>query len=97
MTLYELLLAGSIASTTYDVETSFKAFDRCAACYEANPVMRPFADSRARMYVAQSGLNFGLGYASWHLKKEGNKWWWVPLVANIGVHFAAATHNRAVR
>ena len=97
MTLYELLLAGSIASTTYDVETSFRAFDRCISCYEGNPVLRPFADSRTKMYVFQSGLNAGLGYTSWQLKKDGSKWWWVPLVANIGIHVAAATHNKGVR
>ena len=97
MNLYTLLLAGSIAATSYDVESTFRVFDRCPGCYEANPFMRPFVDSRGKIYAVQAGLNTSTAWASWELKKAGKKWWWAPMAANIGMHVVAGEHNRRMR
>jgi len=96
MKLYSILLAGSLASTAFDVESTFNVSSRCANCVEMNPVLRPFIKSRAQTYTAQMGLSTTAAYGSWQLKDSGKKWWWVPLAANIAVHVGAGIHNRKV-
>lgn len=98
MNTFLALYLASAGATSFDIETTMAGLKRCApACYEANPIMRPFVDSRAKAYTVAMGLTSLSAYGSHKLREGGSKWWWVPMAVNIGVHVGFATANRGVR
>jgi hypothetical protein len=90
------LTAGAQAATIFDMETTVRALNRCPTCSEGNPAMRPFMGTRASAYAAGTALNSVAFYAPYKMKESGNKWWWVPLVAQIGVHTFLGIKNSRI-
>jgi len=86
------------ASSIYDIETSFGAFNRGA--YEANPIMRPFVANRTSAYAVVSGINVGVMFASHRLRHStsptARKLWWVIPVVATSAHIFAGVHNSKV-
>lgn len=93
-----VLVAGSLAgSTIFDMETTFAALKR-EGVHEGNPIMRPFVQrGRPAAYVVVSGLDAGIIYASYRIKKSANpnmqKLWWVMPVAATVSHGLAGGFN----
>jgi len=71
-----------VASTIYDIETTFAGIRNGA--HEANPIMRPFVKSgRPATYAFAFGMDALAIGASYFIKKSGNKdmqktWWLIP-------------------
>ncbi len=59
----------------------------CVNCRELNPIVRP-----APVLVVSS-TSFLAWYASHKLRQDQRRLWWLPSVATIGIHSAAAIHN----
>jgi hypothetical protein len=95
--IFWTLAAGAQAAAVYDAETTLKALRRCPSCYEANPIMRPFVGSRSGAYGATMGFSALSTYGSRELKKRGSRWWWAPMVGQIGLHTALAIRNSRLR
>lgn len=95
--LFWTLAAGVQAATIYDVNTTIRTLDRCVTCYEANPIMKPFVRNTTAAYGAGLGLSAVSIYGSRKLKEKGSRWWWVPLVGQIGVHTALGIRNSQIR
>ncbi len=84
-----------IGSTIYDMESTYFALDKCGnGCRERNPLMRPFVKAgRPALYAIQGSLDAGIIYASYKLKKEDKKLWWLLPVVVTAAHSVAGTHN----
>ena len=95
--LFWALSTGAQAATIYDIETSLRVFDRCTTCYEANPIMRPFIGSRSTAYTTGLGLSSLGSFGSYKLKEKGVRWWWLPLVGQIGMHTVLGIRNSRMR
>jgi hypothetical protein len=95
--LFWSLAVGAQAATVYDVNTTLRTLNRCATCYEANPIMRPFVGNTVAAYGAGMSLSAASIYGSKRLKEKGSRWWWVPLVGQIGVHTALGIRNSQIR
>lgn len=81
-----VLLATSAAA---DVHSTIRIPNRV----ELNPVMRPFSRNAGALSGAVGGVTVGVVWGSHALRREGKKWWWVPLVAGTVVHGVAVNHN----
>jgi len=95
--LFWSLAAGSQAATAFDVYTTRRALNRCVTCYEANPVMQPFMQNNPAAYTASLGLSAASIYGSKVLKERKSRWWWVPMVSQIGIHTALGIRNSRLR
>ena len=85
----------SYASAVYDSQTTISALKRCSnECFEANRLARPFTSSDAKIYAFSVGLTSVSLAATYHLKKRGVRWWWVPMVTTTALHVAAGMHNQ---
>jgi hypothetical protein len=85
----------SYASALYDGQTTVSALRRCSnGCYEANRLMSPFAGNGPKVYAYSVGLTSVSLVATYHLKKKGVRWWWVPMVTTTALHVAAGIHNQ---
>ena len=83
-----------VGSTIYDVESTFFALERCEFCLEGNPFMKPFVKAgRPGLYAVQGSIDAGIVYASYKLKKGGNKLWWLLPIAVTASHSIAGTSN----
>lgn len=90
-----VLSLGLLGSTVADVETTRYALSRGA--HELNPVMRPFADSRAQLYAVKGAMNLGVAVLSHKMRRSSRKHerivgWALPVLA-ISVQGLAARHN----
>ena len=101
MDLATIVLSLSLlGSTIADVETTRYAISHGA--HEINPVMRPFADSRAGMYTIKGSMNLGVAVLSHrmrHWPRDRRAWklyrvlgWALPVLW-IASQSAAAAHN----
>jgi hypothetical protein len=87
----------SYASAVYDARTTVSALRRCSnECYEANRLARPFTSSEPKVYAFSVGLTSASLFATYHLKKRGVRWWWVPMVTTTALHVAAGIHNQNI-
>ena len=92
------LLSVSYASSIYDTQTTVTTLKQCPVqCFEANPLLRPFAGRKSSAYAYTMSLTSVSAFATYRLKKTGSRWWWVPLAATSAVHFAAGIHNQRIR
>lgn len=90
------LAAGAHAATIYDVETTMRTLKRCPSCAEGNPLMRPFIGSRPGAYAASAAISTAGYYAPYKMKERGSRWWWAPIVAQIGMHTALGIRNSRI-
>ena len=79
-------------ATVIDVESTQSALNSCTGCQELNPI---FGDdpSRARMYAVAVPVNVGMMWLSYRWKKQGKKWWMLPMIAPTAGHGIAAGFN----
>ena len=91
------LVTGTEVATAYDLQTTRNLLQRCASCYEGNPIMRPFVGSLPAAYGTALSFNVASVYGSLQLKKKGSRWWWVPLAAPIVAHTVAGVSNKRLQ
>src|SRR5262245_8727013 len=89
-----VLTSLTYASAVYDTETTRSALRRCGVCAEQNPFMRPFVNNGASVYSASMGFTSVTTYATHRLKKEGVRWWWVPMASTVAMHVFSGIHNQ---
>jgi hypothetical protein len=94
---FTILSTVTVAATAYDIETTLNAFKRCPTCSEANPFMKVFMERRGTAYTAGMGLTGTALWSGYQLRKQGKRWWWVPMVGAVGLHVGSAIHNQKVR
>ena len=79
-----LLSAATIASAVLDVEATRGCINR-VTCREGNPFMRPFINSRWKVYSVQALGTGAVLTVSYKLKARGIKSWWVaPAIVTTG-------------
>jgi hypothetical protein len=84
-----------VASTIFDVETTFRALER-PGTRELNPAMRPLVSrGRPATYIFGVGVDAGVIYLSYHMKRNPHwrKLWWIIPVIVSGMHIAAGSNN----
>ena len=84
-----------VGATVFNVESTFAALDKCNhTCEEGNLLMKPlFNLGRPAVYAVDGGVNAGIIYASYHMKKKGFKGWWLPQLAGGAVYAIAGGFN----
>ncbi len=91
---YALTIAGS-GGAAFDAWSTRRAISGGYG-QEANPFLRPFANSNAIYAVTQVSPAF-MDYLGKRMMVSQNPWirklWWVPQVAGTGMSFASAAHN----
>lgn len=89
-----------VASTIFDVETTFAAIHNGA--HEANPLMKPFVNKgRVPTYAVQLGVDAILLSIAYEIKKSSHRdlqkvWWVLPTVAATGHTVASGLNLRYV-
>lgn len=98
---FVLITSSLVASTVFDVETTFAAIKNPAIRgREGNPIMRPFINAgRPATYAFLGGVDTGLVYISYRMKKSTNPatrklWWIVPVVSTASHAFAGGFNLR---
>jgi hypothetical protein len=88
------LSVGQHAAATFDAYSTLKALGRGAV--EADPLMRPFANSWA-MYAAIQVAPVVLDLVARRLQRSQSHFlrrtWWLPQTAATGMFFASGVHN----
>lgn len=98
-TKFVFLTSSLVASTVFDVETTFAAIKN-PDVREGNPVMRPFVNAgRPATYAFLGGVDASIVYASYWMKKSTNPavqkiWWVMPIVATASHAFAGGFNLR---
>lgn len=92
------LMAVSHAGAVFDAWSTRRAISGGYG-QEANPFLKPFANSNA-IYAATQVSPALMDYIGKRMMTSQNPWirklWWFPQVAGGGMSFAAATHNLGV-
>ena len=92
-TSFLALLATSNLMTILDMESTFHLLGQGDEFREGNPILKPFVHSRLQAYAMQAGINTGITYLAYRLKKNGSKFWWLPLVGCSVIHGSLAGNN----
>jgi len=94
---YALTIAGS-GGAAFDAWSTRRAISGGYG-QEANPFLRPFANSNAIYAVTQVSPAF-MDFLGKRMMVSQNPWirklWWVPQVAGTGMSFASAAHNVSI-
>ena len=81
----------------FDAATTYQALHSCSnGCYEANPLVRPFARNPG-IFVALGASAYAVNYFSGRLKAHGHPRWAMALrLVAIGTHAGAGAHALAL-
>src|SRR6266571_2827767 len=92
------LMAVSHAGAAFDAWSTRRAISSGAG-QEANPFLKPFANSNA-IYAATQVSPAFMDFLGKRMMVSQNRWvrrlWWVPQAAGAGFSFAAGAHNIGV-
>lgn len=92
------LMAVSHAGAVFDAWSTRRAISSGSG-QEANPFLKPFANSNA-IYAATQVSPAVMDYIGKRMMTSQNPWirrvWWIPQVAGGGMSFAAGAHNMGV-
>jgi hypothetical protein len=92
------LMAVSHAGAAFDAWSTRRAISSGAG-QEANPFLKPFANSNA-IYAATQVSPAVMDYLGKRMMTSQNpalrKLWWIPQVLGSGMSFAAGAHNMGV-
>lgn len=92
------LMAVSHAGAAFDAWSTRRAISSGSG-QEANPFLKPFANSNA-IYAATQVSPAMMDYLGKRMMASQNPWirklWWFPQVAGAGMSFAAGAHNMGV-
>jgi hypothetical protein len=58
--------------------------------------MTPFVTKKPAAYLAGTALTTAGIYGSHRMKKDGSRWWWSPIVAQIGMHIVLGIRNSRI-
>jgi hypothetical protein len=83
-------------SAEFDAATTYHLLHNCASnCYEADPMVRPFARNPG-IFVALGASAYAVNYLAGRLKSSGHPKWATALrVISIGAHTSAAAQALA--
>ena len=96
-----LVSSSLVASTVFDVETTFANLKK-PGVYEGNPPMRSVVNAgRPATYAFAGGVNTGIIYVSYRIKKSKNPnirklWWLIPVISTVSHTFAGGFNFRFV-
>lgn len=87
---------GVYLASEFDAATTYHVLQNCGEqCYEANPMVRPFANNPG-IFVALGASAYGINYFAEKLENSGHhRWATVLRVFAIGVHAGAGVQNLA--
>lgn len=88
---------GVYLASEFDAATTFHALQTCRnGCYEANPMVRPFAKNPGVFFVLGVSA-YSVNYLANRLQESGHhRWATVFRVLVIGVHTGAGIQNLAL-
>ncbi|MBI2981998.1 MAG: hypothetical protein HYY44_06890, partial [Deltaproteobacteria bacterium] len=93
-TTFWIVSAGLVMTTIYDLETTFWSLKNCDNCKEGNFLVAPLVNTgRPATYAVMMGVNAGLLYLSYRVKKQGSKLWWIGPAIGTAAHGVAGTLN----
>jgi hypothetical protein len=80
-------------ASEFDAATTYHLLQNCGSgCYEANPVVRPFARN-AGIFVMAGASAYAVNYFAHRLKNQSHPRWAKALrIVAIGVHTFAGAH-----
>jgi len=81
----------------FDAATTYHLLQSCGnRCYEANPMVRPFARNPG-IFVALGASAYGVNYIAGKLQKQGHPKWAKALkIVAIGTHTGAGAYALAL-
>lgn len=94
---FSKLDAGVFLAAEFDAATTYHLLQNCSSrCYEANPMVRPFAQNPG-VFVVLGASAYTVNYLAGRLEDKGHSRWAkaVRLLA-IGVHAGAGAHTLAL-
>jgi len=82
------------ASEVFETEATFASLEN-SNYREINPVMRPVVKKgHLATHALKIGIDAGIMYCStYHLKKNGIKWWWVLPIVATATQVSAGSFN----
>lgn len=88
---------GVYLASEFDAATTYNVLQSCGSnCYEANPLVRPFARNPG-VFVALGGSAYAVNFLARRLESHGHRRWAKALrVVAIGVHAGAGAHALAL-
>lgn len=88
---------GVYLASEFDAATTYHALQTCrGGCYEANPMVRPFARNPG-VFVVLGASAYSVNYLANRLQESGHRRWaTVFRVLVIGVHAGAGIQNLAL-
>lgn len=91
------LEAGVYFASEFDAATTYHLLQNCGSgCYEANPMVRPFARNPS-VFVALGASAYAVNFFARKLENHGHRRWATALrVLAIGVHVGAGAHALAL-
>ena len=86
------------AASEFDGATTYTVLQDCGSrCYEANPMLRPFADTPA-IFPVMAGSAMAVNWMAGKLKDGGHTRYGAGLqLFAIGLHIVAGAHNLHAR
>lgn len=89
--------AGVYLASEFDAATTYHLLQNCGSrCYEANPMVRPFARNPG-IFVALGASAYTVNYLASRLENRGHTRWARALrLFAIGVHAGAGAHALAL-
>lgn len=94
----EKLAVAVYLAAEFDAAVTYHRLQNCgSSCYEANPMVRPFA-SNPSIFVVLGASAYGVNYVAGKLKKRGHpRWAKVLRVVSVGAHAGAGVQALAVQ
>lgn len=91
-----LLDAGVYLASEFDAATTYHLLQNCSRCYEANPMVHPFARNPG-VFITLGASAFAVNYFARKLESRGHRRWGEGLrLLAIGVHVSAGAHALAL-
>lgn len=87
-----LLDAGVYLASEFDAATTYHLLRNCNRCYEANPMVRPFARNPS-VFITLGASALAVNYFARRLESRGHRRWGEGLrLLAIAVHVSAGAH-----
>ncbi len=92
-----ILSTGVYLAAEFDAATTYHALHSCGnQCYEANPLVRPFARNPG-IFVALGASAYAVNYLAGRLQSHGHAKWATALrLVTIGTHVGAGAYAVAL-
>ena len=85
------------AASEFDGATTYAALQDCGSrCYEANPMLRPFADNPS-IFPVMALSAWGVNYLAVKIGRHHRRWAVILQGSVAALHIAAGAHNLAAK